>query len=320
MSSTFALSTLALLLFAASLVLLLPRIWQRREQTETNIDWLRLRQAELPADAVALREEAALRLMEEGELDAAVALADRPRHTWAGQLMGIGLMVAGVWWLYQQLGGWEDVQIAGELASLEQATPEDVLVLIDRIELRAEQRQGNADYALLLAEYHLTGNNPARAVPYFERLIEAGATSPEILGKASQAEFLSSDRVLSPTARGRAEQALSIDPTQPAALATLGMAAFEEADYVTDVLTSAGFGNVAVTPLKQQLTFGRGLSLTDIVERLVQIGPIAQMVREAPEDLQQPVREKVTDAVAPFYSEDAGMTLDGQFWQVTARR
>ena len=231
MSSTFGLSTLALLLFASSLVLVLPRIWQRREQTETNIDWLRLRQAELPSDAVALREEAALRLMEEGELDAAVALADRPRYTWAGQLMGIGLMVAGVWWLYQQLGGWEDVQIAGELASLERATPEDVLVLIDRIELRAEQRQANADYALLLAEYHLTGNNPARAVPYFERLIEAGATSPEILGKASQAEFLSSDRVLSLTARGRAEQALSIDPAQPAALATLGMAAFEEADY-----------------------------------------------------------------------------------------
>ena len=231
MSSAFGLSTLALLLFASSLVLVLPRIWQRREQTETNIDWLRLRQAELPSDAVALREEAALRLMEEGELDAAVALADRPRYTWAGQLMGIGLMVAGVWWLYQQLGGWEDVQIAGELASLERATPEDVLVLIDRIELRAEQRQANADYALLLAEYHLTGNNPARAVPYFERLIEAGATSPEILGKASQAEFLSSDRVLSLTARGRAEQALSIDPAQPAALATLGMAAFEEADY-----------------------------------------------------------------------------------------
>ena len=170
MSFTFVLSTLALLLFAASFVLLLPRIWQRREQTETNIDWLRLRQAELPADAVALREEAALRLMEEGELDAAVVLADRPRYTWAGQLIGIGLMVAGVWWLYQQLGGWEDVQIAGELASLEEATPEDVLVLIDRIELRAQQRQANADYALLLAEYHLTGDNPARAVPYFQRL------------------------------------------------------------------------------------------------------------------------------------------------------
>jgi len=99
-----------------------------------------------------------------------------------------------------------------------------------------------------------------------------------------------------------------------------GPFAFEEADYVAEVLAGAGFESVAVTPLQKPLTFGRGLSLTDIVERLVQIGPIAQMVREAPEDLQQPVRDKVIEAVAPFYSEDTGMTLDGQFWQVTARR
>ena len=100
---------------------------------------------------------------------------------------------------------------------------------------------------------------------------------------------------------------------------TPGPFAFEEADYVTAVLTSAGFESVAVTPLQQPLTFGRGLNLTDIVERLVQVGPIAQMVRDAPEKLQQPVRDKVVDAVKPFYSEDTGMTLDGQFWQVTAR-
>lgn len=68
------------------------------------------------------------------------------------------------------------------------------------------------------------------------------------------------------------------------------------------------------------MTFGRGLNLTDIVERLVQIGPIAQMVRDAPEDLQQPVRAKVFDAVKPFYSEDTGIALDGLFWRVTARR
>ena len=55
------------------------------------------------------------------------------------------------------------------------------------------------------------------------------------------------------------------------------------------------------------------------MERLVNIGPIAQMVREAPEGLQQPVREKVIAAVSPFYEQSSGMTLDGQFWQVTAR-
>ena len=53
---------------------------------------------------------------------------------------------------------------------------------------------------------------------------------------------------------------------------------------------------------------------------LSKIGPIAQMVREAPEDLQQPVRDKVVDAVAPFYQAGSGMTLEGQFWLVTAKR
>lgn len=101
---------------------------------------------------------------------------------------------------------------------------------------------------------------------------------------------------------------------------TPGPFAFEEADYVAEILTKAGFEHVAVTPLRQPLTFGRGMSLEDIVERLVEIGPIAQMVREAPEDLQQPVRDKVVDAVAPFYQAGAGMTLEGQFWLVTAKR
>ena len=101
---------------------------------------------------------------------------------------------------------------------------------------------------------------------------------------------------------------------------TPGPFAFEEADYVMEVLIHAGFESVAVTPLRKPLAFGCGLSLRDIVERLVQIGPIAQMVREAPNHLQQPVRNKVVDAVAPYYSEDTGMTLDGEFWQVTARR
>ena len=101
---------------------------------------------------------------------------------------------------------------------------------------------------------------------------------------------------------------------------TPGPFAFEEADYVAEILAEAGFEHVAVTPLRQPLTFGRGMSLEDIVERLVEIGPIAQMVREAPEDLQQPVRDKVVDAVAPFYQTGGGMTLEGQFWLVTAKR
>jgi hypothetical protein len=35
--------------------------------------------------------------------------------------------------------------------------------------------------------------------------------------------------------------------------------------------------------------------------------------------MQQPVREKVIAAILPYYEHSTGMTLDGQFWQVTAR-
>lgn len=128
-------------------------------------------------------------------------------------------------------------------------------------------------------------------------------------------------RVVNPFMTVPAMAALELLPAPPEIPPrTPGPFAFEDADYVAEILTEAGYEHVTVTPLRQPLTFGRGMSLEDIVERLVEIGPIAQMVREAPEDLQQPVRDKVVDAVAPFYQTGGGMTLEGQFWLVTAKR
>ena len=159
-------------------------------------------------------------------------------------------------------------------------------------------------------------------VMFFEDPVAAFANIRGALRKSGRLAFCCwQPRAVNPFMTVPAMAALELLPAPPEMpQRTPGPFAFEEADYVTEVLTSAGFESVVMTPLQQPLTFGRGLSLTDIVERLVQIGPIAQMVREASEGLQQPVRDKVIDAVAPFYTEDTGMTLDGQFWQVTARR
>jgi len=159
-------------------------------------------------------------------------------------------------------------------------------------------------------------------VMFFEDPVAAFANIRSVLRASGRLAFCCwQPRAVNPFMTVPAMAALELLPAPPEMPPrTPGPFAFEEAEYVMEVLTSAGFESVVVTPLKQPLTFGRGLSLTDIVERLVQIGPIAQMVREASKDLQQPVREKVIDAVAPFYTQDAGMTLDGQFWQVTARR
>ena len=216
---------------AVAWVVVLPRYWVRRGETETNADWLRLRQRELEDESPSLQEEAALRLIDDGADETGVMAYEGRAYNLKVQVLGGLLLVALVVGLYQQLGGWEDVEIADALANLETAQPDDVMALIDRIEVRSEARPDNADYSLLLAEYFLSGNQPNQAARYFDRLIEAGTTSPEILGKAAQAEFLSSGRILSGQARARAEQALAMDPMQSTALATLGMAAFEEADY-----------------------------------------------------------------------------------------
>jgi len=216
---------------AVAWVVVLPRYWVRRGETETNADWLRLRQRELEDESPSLQEEAALRLIDDGADETGVMAYEGRAYNLKAQVLGGLLLVALVVGLYQQLGGWEDVEIADALANLETAQPDDVMALIDRIEVRSEARPDNADYSLLLAEYFLSGNQPNQAARYFDRLVEAGATSPEILGKAAQAEFLSSGRILSVQARARAEQALAMDPMQSTALATLGMAAFEEADY-----------------------------------------------------------------------------------------
>ena len=101
---------------------------------------------------------------------------------------------------------------------------------------------------------------------------------------------------------------------------TPGPFAFEEADYVDAILQEAGYRDICISPLSQLLEFGRGLALTEIVERLVQIGPIAQMIRDAPTDLQQPARDRVSAAIAPFYDSRTGLALEGQFWTVSAKR
>ena len=231
MSLAFPVLAAALWVGAAALVILLPRVWRRGGSPETNEDWLRLRQSELAAEPEALKEEAALRLIEDGVESESQAVFAVPQYSGGGQAFGaVGLAVT-VWLLYWQLGGWEDVQIAEQLGRIEQSEPKAVLALIDRMTARAEARPANADYSLLLGEYYLSGNEPEQALRYYDRLIDLGATAPEILGKAAQSEFLSSGRVLSSRARSRAEQALAVDPMQAAALATLGMAGFEEGDY-----------------------------------------------------------------------------------------
>ena len=197
-------------------------------------------------------------------------------------------------------------------------------------QLAAEHSTGRKSVQFLEADAQTHSFTPERfdaafsrfGVMFFEDPVAAFTNIRASLRPSGRLAFCCwQPRAVNPFMTVPAMAALELLPAPPEIPPrTPGPFAFEEADYVAEILTEAGFEHVAVTPLRQPLTFGRGMSLEDIVERLVEIGPIAQMVREAPEDLQQPVRDKVVDAVAPFYQAGAGMNLEGQFWLVTAKR
>ncbi len=157
-------------------------------------------------------------------------------------------------------------------------------------------------------------------VMFFEDPVAAFSNIRSAMHSAGRLAFCCwQPRAVNPFMMMPAKAALELLPPPPELPPrTPGPFAFEEPDYVEGILRDSGFSNIAITPLSHPLVFGRGLSVEEIVERLVQIGPIAQMVREAPEALRQPVRDKVVAAVRPFYSESDGMTLDGAFWQVVA--
>ena len=197
-------------------------------------------------------------------------------------------------------------------------------------QLAAEHNAGHKSVQFLEADAQTHRFTPERydaafsrfGVMFFEDPVAAFTNIRASLRPSGRLAFCCwQPRAVNPFMTVPAMAALELLPAPPEIPPrTPGPFAFEEADYVAEILAEAGFEHVAVTPLRQPLTFGRGMSLEDIVERLVEIGPIAQMVRDAPEDLQQPVRDKVVDAVAPFYQAGAGMTLEGQFWLVTAKR
>ena len=80
MNNAFPVFALLLWVVAAAMMIWLPRIWRRGGAPETNEDWLRLRQRELAgeAEAAELREEAALRLLEDQAGEAPPEKSQRP--------------------------------------------------------------------------------------------------------------------------------------------------------------------------------------------------------------------------------------------------
>ncbi len=94
-----------------------------------------------------------------------------------------------------------------------------------------------------------------------------------------------------------------------------GPFAFREPDRVTAILTEAGFSNVTLTPNPQALAFEADIAGT--VNKLVQLGPMAQPIAQAPEDVQDQIRADVASSIADYLTGD-GVKIDSASWIVSA--
>ena len=232
---TLLLACLGLILLSGAFYLF-PRYRDQDRPTDesgANLEWYRLREAELAEEPDAsLAEDARLRLLEDTDSsrsEAAAVVADTqsfPRWVLFPVVAILSVL------LYWQLGAAADVTISRQLQTLDaEATPAQMNALIAAIESRAEQRPGNLHYAALLGRFYMGQQDYQRASAIYRDLAEAAPGDAQALAYAAQAEFLAAGRVLSDDARLLAEQALAVDPHQRTALGLLGMASFEQGQY-----------------------------------------------------------------------------------------
>lgn len=256
--TVFFIGAVLLLLLAVALVLwrrdLAPR---EADRSDPNLSWFFQRESELtgtddagtsasPADANdALLDDARLRLLEDGALDAGEPgseAIDGPALNRGGAmgrfpyvLLALGVVVFSAM-IYLQTGALEDVLIQRELASI---TPEDGdaarEALLARIEKRSATRLDNLQYLSLLGRLYMAAEDYPAAQRSFDALAERAPEDPQALALAAQARFLAADRALDADAQLLAERALAVDPDQRTALGLLGMASFEQEAYAAAI-------------------------------------------------------------------------------------
>jgi len=94
-----------------------------------------------------------------------------------------------------------------------------------------------------------------------------------------------------------------------------GPFAFREPDRVNAILSDAGFANIEITPNDLALEFEADIDGT--VSKLIQLGPMAQPIAKAADDIRERIRADLTAAIQNYLTDD-GVRIDSATWIVTA--
>ncbi len=231
----FVLACVALLLLSGVFYLWAPkeRATDRAERNELNVQWYRLRQAELARDGnTELIEDMKLRLLEDAPGKKTSPGSPVAGHKRFPRWALLPLVAIASSSLYYVLGSAPDVQINARLKAVnEHTTPEQIQSIMHAIEARSQRRPDNLHYRALLARFYMGQEDYQHAADTYRALALDSPGDAQTLAYAAQAQYLAANRELGDNAQMLAEQSLAIDPRQRTALGLLGMAAYEQGRY-----------------------------------------------------------------------------------------
>ena len=105
-------------------------------------------------------------------------------------------------------------------------------------------------------------------------------------------------------------------PTPPAEGGP-GPFAFADPEHVHGILSRAGFAHIEVANHEAELALAGGSNLEQVVDFVLQMGPVGQALRESETTVRANAREAVQEALEPYRTSD-GVRLAGATWIVSA--
>jgi SAM-dependent methyltransferase len=103
-----------------------------------------------------------------------------------------------------------------------------------------------------------------------------------------------------------------MDPRDP------GPFAFADREYVTEILSSAGFANIELETFTPTLKLGRGRTVAETAEFFLDLGPTSRALAGQADTLRQTVKDSIITSIEERYVGDA-LELAGRCWIVSAR-
>ena len=231
--TSFIVGAALLSILLAAIVLRSGGKLREADLDDPNLQWYRLRKAEIQGDnAQQLLDEAQLRLLEEGvdgSMPTAPPAQGRPSRAVALGLFSILLLAALA--IYSQLGAYQDVLVYREIEAFDPAVEGGLGKLAERIAQRSAARPDNFQYLGLLGQLQLAEEDFSGAARTHTRLAELAPNDASAQAQAVQSRFMAAGRVLDAQSQLFAERALALDPQQASALGLLGMASFEQGQF-----------------------------------------------------------------------------------------